>query len=252
MRGAGCTVNDLWDRDIDVKVERTRSRPLAAGAVTPFKAVAFLGLQLVGGLAVLTQLNTYSIALGASSLFLVATYPLMKRITYWPQAVLGLTFNWGALLGWSAILGYVPWETALPLYCGGALWTLYYDTVYALQDKADDITAGVKSTALLFGDNVKTWLYLFATGSVLCWSTALLINGNHVPVIVAGVGAAGAHMFWQISKLNVVDPKSALQGFKSAPIAALFIFGAVALDCIYVVYFEKGGEKQHLKERSQE
>ncbi|KAI8918777.1 UbiA prenyltransferase family, partial [Entophlyctis helioformis] len=124
MRGAGCIVNDLWDRDIDKRVERTRTRPLAAGDISPARAVVFLGANLVVGLGVLTQLNMYSIALGASSLVLVAAYPLMKRVTYWPQAVLGLTFNWGALLGSSAILGATHWPVALPLYLSGVCWTL--------------------------------------------------------------------------------------------------------------------------------
>lgn len=133
MRGAGCTINDLWDRDIDNKVERTRLRPLAARTVTPFQAFSFLGLQLSVGLAVLTQLNWYSILLGASSLAVVVVYPLMKRITYWPQFVLGLAFNWGALLGSSAVLGHTNWEVALPLYAGSICWTLVYDTIYAHQ-----------------------------------------------------------------------------------------------------------------------
>lgn len=133
MRGAGCTINDLWDRDIDNKVERTRLRPLAAKTVTPFQAFTFLGVQLSVGLAVLTQLNWYSIVLGASSLAVVVVYPLMKRITYWPQFVLGLAFNWGALLGSSAVLGHTNWEVALPLYAGSICWTLVYDTIYAHQ-----------------------------------------------------------------------------------------------------------------------
>ena len=136
MRGAGCTINDMWDKDIDSKVERTRTRPLAAGAITPFQAAGFLGLQLTAGLGVLASLNTYSILLGASSLGLVVMYPLMKRVTHFPQLVLGLTFNWGALLGASAVLGYTPWEICLPLYCGSVFWTLTYDTIYAHQDKA--------------------------------------------------------------------------------------------------------------------
>ena len=136
MRGAGCTINDMWDKDIDSKVERTRTRPLAAGAITPFQAAGFLGLQLTAGLGVLASLNTYSILLGASSLGLVVMYPLMKRVTHFPQLVLGLTFNWGALLGASAVLGHTPWEICLPLYCGSVFWTLTYDTIYAHQDKA--------------------------------------------------------------------------------------------------------------------
>ena len=133
MRGAGCTINDLWDKDLDGKVERTRSRPLAAGQLTTLDALVFLGGQLGVGLLCLIQLNAYSILLGASSLGLVVLYPLMKRYTYWPQMVLGLTFNWGALLGWSAIHGSCDWAVCLPLYVGCVLWTLVYDTIYAHQ-----------------------------------------------------------------------------------------------------------------------
>jgi 4-hydroxybenzoate polyprenyltransferase len=135
MRGAGCTINDMWDKNIDSKVERTKSRPLAAGAITRFQAAGFLGLQLSAGLGVLVSLNTYSILLGASSLALVVSYPLMKRVTDFPQLVLGLTFNWGALLGASAVLGHTPWDICLPLYFGSVCWTLCYDTIYAHQDK---------------------------------------------------------------------------------------------------------------------
>lgn len=135
LRGAGCTINDLLDRDIDTKVERTKSRPIASGALTPFQGVSFLGLQLLLGLGILLQLNNYSRMLGASSLLLVFSYPLMKRITFWPQAFLGLTFNWGALLGWSAVRGSLDPVVVLPLYVSGVFWTLVYDTIYAHQVK---------------------------------------------------------------------------------------------------------------------
>ncbi|MCO5610086.1 hypothetical protein L7F22_064321 [Adiantum nelumboides] len=143
LRGAGCTVNDLLDHDIDCKVERTRARPIACGAVTPFQGVTFLGLQLLLGLGILVQLNTFSQILGASSLFLVGTYPLFKRWTYWPQAFLGLTFNWGALLGWAAVRGSIDVSIVGPLYLAGICWTLVYDTIYAHQDKYDDVKVGV-------------------------------------------------------------------------------------------------------------
>ena len=133
MRGAGCTINDLWDRKMDKLVERTKSRPLASGMVSPFQAISFLGIQLSLGLGILTQLNYYSIALGMASMPLVILYPFMKRITFWPQAILGFTFNWGALLGWSALVGSMDWYVTLPLYLGGVFWTLTYDTIYALQ-----------------------------------------------------------------------------------------------------------------------
>lgn len=166
MRGAGCTINDMWDVKMDRMVERTKTRPLAAGDITQFQALSFLGIQLSIGLAVLVNLNLYSIALGASSLGVVVLYPLMKRVTYWPQLVLGFAFNWGAMLGWSAVAGAVDWSVVLPLYAGSILWTLVYDTIYAHQDKTDDVHAGVKSTALLFGDKTKPVLSAFSAGTI--------------------------------------------------------------------------------------
>ncbi|SNX83458.1 related to COQ2 -para-hydroxybenzoate--polyprenyltransferase [Melanopsichium pennsylvanicum] len=166
MRGAGCTINDMWDAKMDRMVERTKKRPLAAGDITQFQALCFLGVQLSAGLAVLVNLNLYSILLGASSLGVVVLYPLMKRVTYWPQLVLGLAFNWGAMLGWSAVAGAVNWSVVLPLYAGSMFWTLVYDTIYAHQDKTDDVHAGVKSTALLFGDKTKPVLSAFSAGTI--------------------------------------------------------------------------------------
>ena len=166
MRGAGCTINDMWDVKMDRMVERTKTRPLAAGEITQFQALCFLGLQLSIGLAVLVNLNLYSIALGASSLGVVVLYPLMKRVTYWPQLVLGFAFNWGAMLGWSAVAGAVDWSVVLPLYAGSIFWTLVYDTIYAHQDKTDDVHAGVKSTALLFGEKTKPVLSAFSAGTI--------------------------------------------------------------------------------------
>jgi len=178
MRGAGCTINDLWDRNLDKAVARTRSRPLANGDITPTQAIVFLGGQLSMGLAVLTQLDTYSILLGASSLVVVAIYPLMKRITYWPQLVLGLAFNWGTLLGWSAVAGAVNWSVCLPLYAGSICWTIVYDTIYAHQDKADDAPAGIHSTALLFGTHTKPILSGFSVASISLVSYAGFLNGQ--------------------------------------------------------------------------
>ncbi|CAI0415523.1 unnamed protein product [Linum tenue] len=173
LRGAGCTVNDLLDRDIDTKVERTRLRPIASGLLTPFQGLCFLGSQLLLGLGILLQLNDYSKILGASSLLLVFSYPLMKRFTFWPQAYLGLTFNWGALLGWSAIRGSLDPAIVLPLYASGVFWTLVYDTIYAHQDKEDDLKVGVKSTALRFGDSTKLWI----TGFGIACVSSLAVSG---------------------------------------------------------------------------
>jgi len=198
MRGAGCTINDVWDVDFDKKVTRTISRPLAAGSVTRFQALVFLGAQLSVGLSILLSLNYYSIILGASSLALVVTYPLMKRITYWPQAFLGMTFNWGALLGYAAVQGSCDWSVCLPLYLAGINWTLIYDTIYAHQDKTDDVLIGVKSTALLFGDQTKTWLTGFS--AVMLSNLGLVgINSGQTWPYYAGLGAVAAHLTWQVN-----------------------------------------------------
>ncbi|KAK0557080.1 Para-hydroxybenzoate--polyprenyltransferase, mitochondrial precursor (PHB:polyprenyltransferase) [Tilletia horrida] len=180
MRGAGCTINDMWDVKYDRMVERTSMRPIAAGEVTMFQAWCFLGAQLSVGLAVLLNLNWYSIGLGASSLALVTVYPLMKRITYWPQFVLGLAFNWGALLGWTAVAGSPDWAVTLPIYSGCVAWTIVYDTIYAHQDKRDDVKAGVKSTALLFKGRTKAILSLFSIGFIaaVAWGVSQSTTGS--------------------------------------------------------------------------
>jgi 4-hydroxybenzoate polyprenyltransferase len=153
MRGAGCTYNDMVDREFDARVERTRRRPLPSGAISLRAAAVFLALQLLAGLAILFTFNTITIALGIASLALVFTYPFMKRVTWWPQAFLGLTFNWGVLMGWSAVTGDISLP-ALLLYTGAIAWTIGYDTIYAHQDKEDDALIGLRSTALLFGPQV--------------------------------------------------------------------------------------------------
>ena len=160
MRGAGCVVNDLWDRDIDGQVARTALRPIASGEVTVKQALIFLGCLLLVGLCVLLQFNTAAITMGVASLGLVAVYPLMKRITYWPQAFLGITFNWGALLAWAAVEGSVGWPAIL-MYVAGFFWTLGYDTVYGHQDKEDDLMVGVKSASIKLGRNTKPFGALF-------------------------------------------------------------------------------------------
>ncbi|KAI4356924.1 hypothetical protein L6164_000905 [Bauhinia variegata] len=170
LRGAGCSINDFLDRNIDKMVERTKFRPLASGELTPFQGLCFLGFQLllVAGVGILLRLDNLGWTLGAITLFLVFTYPLMKRITYWPQAYLGLVINFGTLLGWQAVKGTLDLAILLPLYVSGICWTLVYDTIYAHQDKKDDIKAGVKSTALLFGDSTKKWIAGFGFTSIGC------------------------------------------------------------------------------------
>ncbi|KAK4058785.1 Para-hydroxybenzoate--polyprenyltransferase, mitochondrial precursor (PHB:polyprenyltransferase) [Microbotryomycetes sp. JL221] len=230
MRGAGCTINDLWDRDIDKKVERTKSRPLASGEITPFKALTFLGVQLSVGLAVLTQLNWYSIALGASSLSLVVLYPLMKRITYWPQFVLGLAFNWGALLGSSAVLGVTDWNVALPLYAGSVAWTIVYDTIYAHQDKADDVHAGVKSTALLFADKTRPILATFSASFITLLSLSGYLNDQGLAFYLISVGGSSLHLWWQLKTADLETRQSCWKVFKSNRDLGAIVFSGLALD----------------------
>ncbi|KAG0238028.1 Para-hydroxybenzoate--polyprenyltransferase, mitochondrial precursor (PHB:polyprenyltransferase) [Actinomortierella wolfii] len=227
MRGAGCTINDLWDRDFDKKVERTKERPLASGAVTPKQAIAFLGLQLSAGLAVLTQLNVYSILLGASSLSLVVTYPAMKRITYWPQVVLGLAFNWGALLGSSAMLEACNWPVALPLYASGVCWTLVYDTIYAHQDKKDDIKIGVKSTALRFGEKTPTYLAAFSTGMISLLALSGYMNDQGPLFYALSVGGAAAHLAWQLRTVDYNNPANCWSKFAANKWTGALIFSGI-------------------------
>ncbi|KAF9993343.1 Para-hydroxybenzoate--polyprenyltransferase, mitochondrial precursor (PHB:polyprenyltransferase), partial [Modicella reniformis] len=235
MRGAGCTINDLWDRNIDKKVERTKVRPLASGVITPSQAIAFLGLQLGAGLAVLTQLNVYSILLGASSLSLVVTYPFMKRITYWPQVVLGLAFNWGALLGSSAMLGTVNWPVALPLYASGVCWTLVYDTIYAHQDKKDDVKIGVKSTALRFGEKTPQFLTMFSTGMVSMMALAGYMNDQGSLFYALSVAGVAAHLGWQLKTVDYNNPTDCWSKFASNKWTGALVFSGIAGDYVLQV-----------------
>lgn len=176
MRGAGCVINDLWDRRLDRQVERTRHRPLASGQVSVTQALVLLSFLLAMGFMVLLCLNRATVILGLSSMALVVVYPLMKRVTWWPQLFLGLTFNWGALMGWCAVRGSVEWS-AISLYIAGIFWTLAYDTIYACQDVADDEKAGIKSTALLFGKNVRKWVSLFYALAGAFFAFACMLAG---------------------------------------------------------------------------
>ncbi len=213
MRGAGCTYNDLVDRDIDAKVARTATRPIPSGQVSAKQAAAFLALQLLIGLLVLLQLNLFAIALGAASLMLVFAYPFMKRITYWPQAWLGLTFNWGALLGWAAVTGGLAWPPVL-LYLAGLFWTLGYDTIYAHQDKEDDALIGVKSTALKLGAATKPWLiFFYGSTAVLMFAAGAYLSLGW-PFWLAMAALCG-QLAWQVIALNTDDPQDCLRKFKS-------------------------------------
>ncbi len=225
MRGAGCTVNDIVDRDFDGRVARTATRPIPSGAVSVAQAFAFLGLQLLAGLVVLLQFNGFAIALGAGALPLIAVYPFMKRITHWPQLVLGLVFNWGALLGWAAVRGDLA-APALALYGAGVFWTLGYDTIYAHQDKEDDSLIGLKSTALKLGDATRPWLFAFYGATLALMALAGYLAALAWPFFaVLGVGAA--HLIWQAAAVDTANPQDCLAKFKANRNFGLIILAGV-------------------------
>ena len=230
MRGAGCTVNDIADRNFDGRVERTRLRPIPAGQVSVPQALAFLVLLCLLGLAVLLQFNWFTVFTGAASLVIVAIYPFMKRITYWPQAVLGLAFNWGALVGWAAIHGSLSLAPLL-LYAGGISWTLAYDTIYAHQDKDDDAVIGLKSTALKFGDQSAWWLALFFALAIVLIDAAVWIAGGS---LIAHVGVAGAAMqaAWQLARFQPDNGPRCLELFRSNRIFGLIVTLGFLLDSL--------------------
>jgi len=227
MRSAGCVINDMWDSEYDKKVARTLTRPIAANEITHKQALGFLAGLLSCGLMVLLSLNWYSVFLGAASMGLVVTYPLMKRFTYWPQLMLGLTLNWGALLGYSAVVGWCDWSICLPLYLSAMSWTMIYDTIYAHQDKRDDVSIGVKSTALLFGDNTKIWL----SGFALTMISGLAVTGLYAEQtwpFYLSVLATASHLSWQIKTLDINNSDSCASKFRSNQwIGLLLFFGIV-------------------------
>lgn len=228
MRGAGCTWNDIVDRDLDKSVERTASRPIPSGQVSVRQAAAFLVLQALVGLAVLLSFNGFTIGLGVASLIIVAVYPFMKRITYWPQIVLGLAFSWGALMGWAAAFCRLDLP-ALLLYAGSISWVIGYDTIYAHQDREDDALIGIKSTALLFGPRTKPMLALFYGVAVVLLGAAGYTAGAGL-VFALGLVAFAAHLGWQIARLDIADPDNCLAVFKSDRDAGLILFAGLLLD----------------------
>ncbi len=228
MRGAGCTWNDLVDCDLDGKVERTRSRPIPSGQVTAKQAAVFMAAQALVGLAVLLQFNWFTVATGLASLGVVAIYPFMKRVTYWPQIFLGLAFSWGALMGWPAAFGRLD-GAAFVLYAGSIAWVIGYDTIYAHQDREDDMTIGIKSTALLFGKNTAMMLAVFYSLAVVLIGIAGLMAGGG-GVFLAGLAAFVAHLAWQIVRLDIDDPAHCLMLFRANRDAGLILFGAMLLD----------------------
>jgi 4-hydroxybenzoate polyprenyltransferase len=228
MRGAGCTWNDIVDRDLDARVERTRSRPIPSGQVSVRQAAMFLVLQALIGLAVLLQFNWYTVGVGLASLAVVAIYPFMKRVTYWPQIVLGLAFSWGALMGWPAVFARLD-APALLLYAGSISWVIGYDTIYAHQDREDDALIGIKSTALLFGERTKPMLAGFYTVAVVLIGCAGWSAGAGV-VLALGLVAFASHLAWQVGRLDIDDPALCLAIFKSNRDAGLILFAALILD----------------------
>ncbi|QPH52451.1 4-hydroxybenzoate octaprenyltransferase [Pontivivens ytuae] len=233
MRGAGCTWNDLTDQDFDAQVARTRSRPLPSGQVTAGQARAWMIVQALAAFAILLTFPHAAILLGVLSLALVAVYPFAKRFTWWPQVFLGLAFNWGALLLWVAVTGSLS-PAPIALYAAGIAWTLFYDTIYAHQDKEDDALIGVRSTARLFGERTPRWLLLFLVSTVTLAALAVilaLISGPQVPLLVAlaGVWGMGLHLNWQMRRLDIDDPLVCMHLFRSNRDAGLILSVMLAL-----------------------
>ncbi len=230
MRGAGCVLNDLVDRNIDAKVERTRERPLPSGRVSTRAAIIFCCALMLIGLIVLLQFNALTIKTAIASLIIVAIYPFMKRITFWPQAVLGLAFNWGAIVGWTAVMGEINLP-CIALYGGGILWTLAYDTIYAHQDKDDDALIGVKSTALMFGKSTIYWLASFFTGSLALIDTSLWLVSAPLTAHM-GVAAAALHAAWQVSRFDDTNAALCLQLFRANRNFGLLICVGLLIGCL--------------------
>ena len=239
MRGAGCTWNDITDREFDAQVTRTRSRPIPSGQVTVRQAAVWMILQSLVAFAILLTFNAPAILLGIASLALVCIYPFAKRFTWWPQVFLGLAFNWGALLAWTAEAGSLTTPAVL-LYLGGIAWTLFYDTIYAHQDTEDDELIGVKSTARLFGANTRRWLRGFMILSVLLVAAAIIVAlgplGNPLVLVLAlgGAWGFGWHMTWQLRELDTDDPANCLRLFRanrdSGLIVVLFLAAGLLVD----------------------
>jgi len=230
MRGAGCTWNDITDRDLDAKVERTRSRPIPAGQISVKQALVFLVAQALVGLIVLLQFNWFAVATGVASLAIVAIYPFMKRITWWPQTVLGLAFSWGALMGFAVAFARLD-ATAILLYVGSISWVIGYDTIYAHQDAEDDALIGIKSTALLFGARTHRALVILYALAVVLIGAALLSAGSHIAAWI-GLAAFGGHLGWQIRRLDISDTALCKRVFYSNRDAGLLLFAGLVADAV--------------------
>ncbi len=225
MRGAGCTWNDITDREFDARVARTRTRPIASGEVSVRRAVLFLAAQLALGLLILLQFNAYTVWLGVASLVVVVLYPLAKRVTYWPQFGLGLAFNWGALMGWAAVNGSLG-PPALLLYAAGIFWTLGYDTIYAHQDKEDDLIVGVKSSAIRLGRATRPFLFgvYGAAIALMAWAGGTMGFGWPFH---AGLALAAAQLLWQAARVDIDDPADCLAKFKSNRLFGWLVLGGL-------------------------
>ncbi len=230
MRAAGCTYNDIIDRDIDAQVTRTQGRPLPSGQVSVGSAIVFMVALSLIGFFVLLNFNSFTIWLGLGVLPVVALYPFVKRFSYWPQAVLGLAFNWGALLGWTSVLGRLDWAAVL-LYAGAVAWTIGYDTIYAHQDRDEDSILGLKSTALRFGRSTRTWLAVFYSVAWLA-ITAAGVMAHAGTAFLLGMVAAGAHLAWQVLTLDIDDPENCLERFRSNRDFGALVFGAILVDMV--------------------
>jgi 4-hydroxybenzoate polyprenyltransferase len=236
MRGAGCTYNDIIDRELDGRVARTRNRPLPSGRVSVVQALVWAALLSLVGLAVLLQFNTFTRWLGVASLALVAVYPFAKRYTNWPQFVLGLTFKWGALVGWAAVHNGVD-PPAIALYVGCVLWTVGYDTIYAHQDSSDDAVVGIKSTALRFGAGTQNWVGALYGGAVVMWALAGWLAKASSPdwhtahlMYFASLALVALQLAWQVTTLDTTDPANCLRRFKSNKDVGFAIFLGLLAD----------------------
>ena len=230
MRGAGCTWNDLVDRDLDAAVERTRSRPIPSGDVSVRSAALFMAVEVFVGLAVLVQFNRFAIGTGVASLVIVAVYPFLKRITWWPQIGLGLAFSWGALMGWAAAFGRLD-APAFLLYAGSIAWVIGYDTIYAHQDREDDALIGIKSTARLFGESTRPALAgFYALAVVLIGWSGLWAGAG--PAFALGLAAFAVHLGWQTYRIDINDPNLCLVLFRSDRDAGLILFAGLVLDAV--------------------
>lgn len=228
MRASGCAYNDYVDRDIDGRVARTASRPIPSGQVTAFQALVFATLLALAAFVVLLQFNWFTIQLGVGSLAIVAIYPFLKRYTNWPQVGLGLAFNWGALMGWAAIKGSAGLPAIL-LYLGAICWTIGYDTIYAHQDKQDDLEAGVKSTAIRFGEKSAAWIGGFYAVAVAFWLAAGFAAGAHL-IYVTAVVLVSLQLSWQVMTLDNNDPSNCLRRFRSNRDVGIAIFLGLVAD----------------------